>query len=585
VFNVTAASAIGETICVSGDHPLLGAWEERDALELVTTPEYYPTWYSLEPVNLPLGQTITYKYFIKSGGQFSRWESEEGDRMLTPRGRDMVVNEEIKTSTEVAASAAPPWSSSSSSASASASSTASNTQLPSSHSSQSFGSAPSSFSNSVPLPLTQLHPDPTGSRKTMEQEATTAHQTTLDPAAPNTTNATTTTQTTPPLTSRTNHRVIISPNFVPPRSPSSPVRSSPNLSSLSPRTSNGSDTNSEFEELQLDGRDAVIIASVFLPVRVRRGEAPSETTATATAATKAEHSPPMPPWHIEWDDSALLARPALFARKLHVDQDDHKMSYVGLVPMEGDAEELTLEEQDDLRRQLEPFRCTPIFLKKSQRLAFYEGFCHKALWKMVHNWVDIYGLHTTRWWDEDEHINQYQSYLAVNAIFAQAIVEEYSEGDMIWVNGHELCLVSSYVLRKATTATIGIFIHSPFPSSEIFRTLSVREDILRGMLNCDQIGFQSYEYARHFLTCCRRVLDLKDHTERQGFSVVRYQGRDVRITVAHANIESRLGTKTTVDSGGGALACFVVHSPFCMWIFCVLVFVCFCTSFVLTSHF
>ena len=71
----------------------------------------------------------------------------------------------------------------------------------------------------------------------------------------------------------------------------------------------------------------------------------------------------------------------------------------------------------------------------------------------------------------------------------------------------------------------------------------MREDILRGMLNCDQIGFQSYEYARHFLTCCRRVLDLKDHTERQGFSVVRYQGRDVRITVAHANIESRLGTK------------------------------------------
>ena len=139
-------------------------------------------------------------------------------------------------------------------------------------------------------------------------------------------------------------------------------------------------------------------------------------------------------------------------------------------------------------------------------------------------------------------MEQYQSFLAVNAIFAKAIVEEYSEGDMIWVNGHELSLVSSYVLRKATTANIGIFIHTPFPSSEIFRTLSKREDILRGMLNCDQIGFHSFEYARHFLTCCRRVLDLKDHVCKQGFSVVEYQGRDVRITVAHANIESRLVT-------------------------------------------
>ena len=215
------------------------------------------------------------------------------------------------------------------------------------------------------------------------------------------------------------------------------------------------------------------------------------------------------------------------------------MSYVGIIPIE---EDLTEEDQDDLSRQLEEFRCVPIFLTKKLRQAFYEGFCHKALWKLVHNWVDIYGERTSRWWDEQEHVNQYQSFLNVNSIFAQAIVEEYSEGDMIWVNGHELSLVSSYVLRKATTATIGLFVHTPFPSSEIFRTLSVREDLLRGMLNCDQIGFHSFEYARHFLTCCRRVLDLKDRTERKGFSVVEYQGRDVRVTVAHANIESRLVT-------------------------------------------
>ena len=79
-----------------------------------------------------------------------------------------------------------------------------------------------------------------------------------------------------------------------------------------------------------------------------------------------------------------------------------------------------------------------------------------------------------------------------------------------------------------------------FPSSEIYRTLSVREDVLRGMLNCDQIGFQSYEYARHFLTCCRRVLGLKFRTCRQGFSAVEYQGRDVRVTVAHACVDARL---------------------------------------------
>jgi trehalose 6-phosphate synthase/phosphatase len=521
VFNVKAATAIGERICVSGNHPLLGAWEERDALELVTTPEYYPTWYSLDPVNLPLGETVTYKYFIKSGGHFSRWESEEGDRTLIPRGRDMVVNEEIKTSVEF-------------NSSASQTSTAPSNSFPNNSSASQINTTPS-----------------------------------LAHSQPNTTKGASATRN-----NSSEQYPVISPNFSPPRPPS-PVRSSPNLSTLSPRTnhSTGSDA-SDFEELQLDGRDAVIIASVFLPIRVRRGGTPivssllteeingtnatNEANETKQRRTGKESSPPDATWHIEWDDSALLSRPALFSRKLHVDQDDHKMSYVGLIPM--DDADLTVEEQEDLRRQLQPFRCTPIFLKKEQRLLFYEGFCHKALYKLVHNWVDIYGQRTTRWWDEVEHVNQYQSYLAVNAIFAQAIVEEYSEGDMIWVNGHELCLVSSYVLRKATTATIGMFVHSPFPSSEIFRTLSVREDILRGMLNCDQVGFHSFEYARHFLTCCRRVLSLQDHTERKGFSVVRYQGRDVRITVAHANIESRLGIILKVLLSYFYLPLFLINS-------------------------
>ena len=50
------------------------------------------------------------------------------------------------------------------------------------------------------------------------------------------------------------------------------------------------------------------------------------------------------------------------------------------------------------------------------------------------------------------------------------------------------------------------FFHTPFPSSEIWRTMSRREDLLRGILGADQIGFHLFEYARHFLTTCRRLL-------------------------------------------------------------------------------
>ena len=48
---------------------------------------------------------------------------------------------------------------------------------------------------------------------------------------------------------------------------------------------------------------------------------------------------------------------------------------------------------------------------------------------------------------------------------------------------------------QTTVAQIGLFLHTPFPSSEIFRTLSKRDDLLRGMLSADQIGFHLYEYV------------------------------------------------------------------------------------------
>lgn len=53
---------------------------------------------------------------------------------------------------------------------------------------------------------------------------------------------------------------------------------------------------------------------------------------------------------------------------------------------------------------------------------------------------------------------------------------------------------------------IGFFLHTPFPSSEIYRILPVRNEILLGVLHCDLIGFHTYDYARHFLSSCSRIL-------------------------------------------------------------------------------
>jgi trehalose 6-phosphate synthase len=56
---------------------------------------------------------------------------------------------------------------------------------------------------------------------------------------------------------------------------------------------------------------------------------------------------------------------------------------------------------------------------------------------------------------------------------------------------------------------IGFFLHTPFPSSEIYRILPVRNEILEGVLHCDLIGFHIHDYARHFLSSCSQILYVK----------------------------------------------------------------------------
>jgi trehalose 6-phosphate synthase/phosphatase len=86
------------------------------------------------------------------------------------------------------------------------------------------------------------------------------------------------------------------------------------------------------------------------------------------------------------------------------------------------------------------------------------------------------------------------------------IVEVYRPGDIIWINDYHLMLVPNMIRKIKPDAVIGFFLHIPFPSSEIFRCLHVRKDILEGLLGADMIGFQIYAFMRHFIMTCTRIL-------------------------------------------------------------------------------
>jgi trehalose 6-phosphate synthase len=106
----------------------------------------------------------------------------------------------------------------------------------------------------------------------------------------------------------------------------------------------------------------------------------------------------------------------------------------------------------------------------------------------------------------------WSAYKQVNRLFAKTMAKDVQDGDMIWVHDYHLMLLPE-MLREEIGDTkknvkIGFFLHTPFPSSEIYRILPVREQLLMGVLQCDLIGFHTYDYARHFLSSCARILEV-----------------------------------------------------------------------------
>lgn len=101
------------------------------------------------------------------------------------------------------------------------------------------------------------------------------------------------------------------------------------------------------------------------------------------------------------------------------------------------------------------------------------------------------------WWTD---------YVRMNRLFADRVLEEYQDGDIVWIHDYHLFLLPIMLRQRVPNMYIGFFLHAPFPSSEFLRCLAKRKEILTGVLGSNMLGFQTFSYSRHFSSCCTRIL-------------------------------------------------------------------------------
>jgi trehalose 6-phosphate synthase/phosphatase len=197
----------------------------------------------------------------------------------------------------------------------------------------------------------------------------------------------------------------------------------------------------------------------------------------------------------------------------------------------GAPHELTQDQQSELEQQLTDMRLVSVPLTADQVTRYYEGFSNGVLWPLFHYLLDQVPLHVRDW----------DAYVEVNERFADIVAQHYQPDDLIWIHDYQLLLLPELLRKRLPQARIGFFLHIPFPSEELFRTLPERDSLLRGLLGADLVGFHTPSYLRHFAASLTQL----------GLSVeidkVQLAEREVRLGVFPMGIDAAFFTALAAD--------------------------------------
>lgn len=213
------------------------------------------------------------------------------------------------------------------------------------------------------------------------------------------------------------------------------------------------------------------------------------------------------PWSVKPCSSGNIGlNNALFS----IQDQLNNLAWVGTLGMPTDP--LSKKTRDEIHATFtDKHNAYPVMPSDSVFDGHYNLYCKQVLWPYFHYIVQD---------DPQNMMSQdgpYKAYQELNKQFADTIIENYKEGDIskysvylfkskysimviiVWINDYHLMLVPGLIREKIPNATIGFFLHIPFPSSELFRCLPRNDKHLSlhqlVMTNFDYFLFYIYIYS------------------------------------------------------------------------------------------
>lgn len=159
---------------------------------------------------------------------------------------------------------------------------------------------------------------------------------------------------------------------------------------------------------------------------------------------------------------------------------------------------IEIEKQDEIKsKSINEYNSYPIFVDDNVMEKFYSWFCNKTLYPIFLSFPAYASFIE----------ENYESYRIVNKLFFDNIKDFLKDDDIIWIQDYHFMLLPKLLREFNPNLKIWYFLHTPFPSYDIFRALPQKwaDDIISWLLWNDLLWFHTYEYSQNFLHTISRV--------------------------------------------------------------------------------
>lgn len=173
-------------------------------------------------------------------------------------------------------------------------------------------------------------------------------------------------------------------------------------------------------------------------------------------------------------------------------------------------------------------RYYPVVPARSVYDGYYLAYANQELWPRFHGMTGKMSTAAAGSWP---------NYVQMNQLFAERVAEIAEADSVLWVQDYHLMLLPQMIRESLPGASVGHFLHIPFPPAEIMTDQPQARALLEGVLGADLLGFHVPAYMIRFLDAATEIVAARVERQTETEAVLKHDGRAVHLGVFPIGIE------------------------------------------------